>query len=339
MKRRRALLYINLALAAGLLIWWWRFGPVPTIGNGQPPGYAARVLLQRTYATVSPADEADYKRLDLEHPTGWLGIFAEPVQTLEAYQHQRPTRPTAARRIIVIQPLGPLNAEQKRLLSALREYSQTFFQVPTRIAPALQLETFKIQARSSAADHRGGRQYSARAIIDRVLAPRLPPDAVAYFGVMGADLYANQMNFVFGQGDFKRRVGVYSVGRYFPAFWNRKRGLADDKLALRRACQVLNHEIGHMFGLPHCVFYHCSMNGSNSLAEADAAPVEYCPLCHRKLLWNIGFDATRRYEELQAFFHRHGLPEARWYDSRVAHWKQIAGQGTSKVSSPETNPK
>ena len=326
-KRRRAVRLVTIALALGLGIWWWRFGPVPTTGAGQPPGRGARWLLQRTYATVPPADEADYTRLDLDHPTGWLSIFAEPVQTLEAYQRGNPTRPTATRGAIIIQPLGPLSAEQKRMLPALREYAQTFFQLPARIAPVLQLDSFKIQTRGSgAADHRGGRQYSARSVIDRILAPRLPPDAVAYFGVTGADLYANQMSFVFGQGDFKRRVGVYSLGRYFPEFWSRKRGADDDKLALRRACQVLNHEIGHMLSLPHCVFYRCSMNGSNSLAESDAAPVEYCPLCHRKLLWNIGFDATRRYESLQAFFQRHGVAEARWYDSRMANWKKVAAR-------------
>jgi archaemetzincin len=174
------------------------------------------------------------------------------------------------------------------LLPVLRDYAQAFFQLPARVAEPLQLSVMGSQTRGSgAADHVGGQQYLANSIIDHVLSPRLPPDAVAYFGVTGADLYAPKMNFVFGQGNFTRRVGVYSLGRYFPAFWNQKRSPADDRLALRRACQVLNHEIGHMFGLPHCVFYHCAMNGSNSLAEADATPIEYCHICHRKLLWTL----------------------------------------------------
>jgi bacterioferritin len=44
--------------------------------------------------------------------------------------------------------------------------------------------------------------------------------------------------------------------------------LADLPDSLRRSCKVLAHEIGHMFGLSHCVFFHCLMNGSNSLAES-----------------------------------------------------------------------
>ena len=103
-----------------------------------------------------------------------------------------------------------------------------------------------------------------------------------------ADLWSDNLNYVFGVGSFERRVGVYSLCRYFPAFWKAKPRPGDEQRGLRRACQVLNHETGHMFGLMHCVLYKCSMNGSNSLADADSAPLEYCPVCHQKLLWNIG---------------------------------------------------
>ena len=87
----------------------------------------------------------------------------------------------------------------------------------------------------------------------------------------------------------EKKVGVYSLCRYYPEFWGGKSKAEDEVTGLRRACKVLNHETGHMFGITHCVFYHCSMNGSNSLSETDTAPIHFCPVCQRKLSWNIGF--------------------------------------------------
>jgi archaemetzincin len=37
---------------------------------------------------------------------------------------------------------------------------------------------------------------------------------------------------------------------------------------LRNACGVMVHEIGHMFGLEHCTYFECTMNGSNSYEES-----------------------------------------------------------------------
>mmetsp|Transcript_37161 Transcript_37161/g.50392 ORF Transcript_37161/g.50392 Transcript_37161/m.50392 type:complete len:163 (+) Transcript_37161:648-1136(+) len=67
----------------------------------------------------------------------------------------------------------------------------------------------------------------------------------------------------------------------------------------RRACHVIVHEIGHMFGIWHCVFYECTMNGFNSAYEQDRYPDrQLCPVCIKKLRQNIKFDTTKRFENL-----------------------------------------
>ena len=38
-----------------------------------------------------------------------------------------------------------------------------------------------------------------------------------------------------------------------------------------------------MFGISHCVHFHCRMNGSDSLEESDRSPMHLCPVCLRKL--------------------------------------------------------
>lgn len=62
-----------------------------------------------------------------------------------------------------------------------------------------------------------------------------------------------------------------------------------------------------MLGLMHCVFYRCNMNGANSLDDADRTPLGYCPLCRRKLEWNVACDPDKRAAGLTQFYRRHGL--------------------------------
>jgi len=59
----------------------------------------------------------------------------------------------------------------------------------------------------------------------------------------------------------------------------------DEKRDIRewRACKTMSHEISHMFGIRHCIYYECLMNGSNKIEEADVKPAWLCPVCLRKL--------------------------------------------------------
>jgi archaemetzincin len=59
------------------------------------------------------------------------------------------------------------------------------------------------------------------------------------------------------------------------------------------------HEIGHMFGIKHCVHYECSMNGSNSYSESSRQIRFLCPVCTRKLKLAIGFDTRERMVNLR----------------------------------------
>jgi archaemetzincin len=58
------------------------------------------------------------------------------------------------------------------------------------------------------------------------------------------------------------------------------------------------HEIGHLFGMKHCTFYNCLLNGCNSFEEFDSKPIYMCPVCLRKLQSNIEFGFLEQYEAL-----------------------------------------
>jgi archaemetzincin len=146
------------------------------------------------------------------------------------------------------------------------------------------------------------------------LKARVPADGFCVLAITMEDLYPEpSWNFVFGQASLRERVGVYSFARYDPAFYGEARGPGYDTLLLRRSCKVLAHETGHMFGLAHCTFFNCLMNGSNHLAESDRRPLHLCPVCLRKLQSSIGFDVVERYRELEHVTRADGFnDEADW---------------------------
>lgn len=76
-----------------------------------------------------------------------------------------------------------------------------------------------------------------------------------------------------------------------------------NSLMLNISFQVMTHEIGHMFGIKHCQWLNCVMQGSNHLEESDRRPLDFCPICLRKIQVAIGFNLAERYKvKTQTFF-------------------------------------
>jgi archaemetzincin len=63
--------------------------------------------------------------------------------------------------------------------------------------------------------------------------------------------------------------------------------------------------MGHILSIQHCIAYRCVMNGSNSLQETDGQPIHLCPEDLKKVVWNVGCDAKKRYEDLEEFYRGH----------------------------------
>jgi archaemetzincin len=112
-------------------------------------------------------------------------------------------------------------------------------------------------------------------------------------------------------------VGVVSVARYGPPFCEDAPGLHPGEMR-KRCCRVIAHEIGHMAGIAHCIYFRCLMNGSSSLAESDRRPLHLCPIDLRKLQWLVGFDFAERYRRLLQFWREaDDGHEAAWVADRL----------------------
>ena len=114
------------------------------------------------------------------------------------------------------------------------------------------------------------------------------------------------------------RVGVFSFARFDPTFYGESRGVDYERILLKRSLKVVIHEIGHMFGIKHCVWFNCLMRGSNHLQEADSKPMHFCPVCLRKLQSTIGFSIETRFQNIYDFLTETGyFREAKWYQDRL----------------------
>jgi archaemetzincin len=165
----------------------------------------------------------------------------------------------------------------------------------------------------------------------------LPTDAYALIMLIDHDMYesANDL-FVAGRAYGGSRVAVVSTARYQPALdgehsvnrehswpWShcaayvraccaspespvtpkRSAQLSNNELAslyLARVCRTASHELGHCFGIDHCVYYACIMQGSASLAEDARQPPDLCAVDLAKVLSATGVSAKTRYQALAA---------------------------------------
>jgi archaemetzincin len=93
--------------------------------------------------------------------------------------------------------------------------------------------------------------------------------------VTDVDLYAGDLNFVFGIAQPSGKACVISLFRLHLG--------AEEKRFRGRALKEAMHELGHTFGLGHCAHPACVMWFSNTLEETDRKGAAYCPRCAETL--------------------------------------------------------
>lgn len=117
------------------------------------------------------------------------------------------------------------------------------------------------------------------------------------------------------EANLRQRTGVWSIYRNGdPA-----QGEAAFRLYLRRTLATASHELGHVPTIYHCTAFRCLINGSNHQEERDARPLHLCPVCLRKLCWNLQAEPVPYLTRLKAFCQQNGLdPERGWYEKVTA---------------------
>jgi archaemetzincin len=170
--------------------------------------------------------------------------------------------------LICVVPVGDVHEE---ILDALWDDLRRALGVACKVAPGL---PHPFHAYSSAR-----RQYLSSYII-RELGGLDLPEASRVLGVLDLDLYAPDLNFVFGQASSVGREALIALPRLRESFY----GLPDDcELFRERALKEAVHEIGHTYGLSHCPDPLCVMYFSNALADTDRKGGSLCSNCQTTL--------------------------------------------------------
>jgi len=244
-------------------------------------------------------------------PFDWLASQSEAGQTFAQYLKTNPNRRTTERTKLYLQQIGNFTEEENSAVKTLSEFMGLYFgleiEMPEKITMA------KIPASAQRVFHgTKEKQFLTSHILDKILLPSRPKDAVAVLGITATDLWPGDgWNFVFGHASLENRVGVWSTRRFGDP-------VKEHAKHLRRVLQVAVHETGHMFGIEHCIAYECCMNGSNSLDESDRNSMVYCCECDPKLWWACKLEPAARAKALEEFSKKHSL------EREAAEWGRIA---------------
>ena len=295
----KKLLILGLSVSAVVLAWSFQ---VPN-ANQRTKSVGSLLHLSNEFKVAFAADD-DFEPIPEPGGFDWLASHQEEGQTYDEFLKSNPNRPgQGGRKFIYLQPVGEFPKEAPKL-EVLKAYLEAYFHpMPVKLSKSLRLKS------SSSIQTRGDQLNSTDLL--NALQKRVPYDAHVMMAVTMKDLYPGpKWNFVFGVARLKDRCGVFSFARYGAD--------ADKKLALLRAMKVISHETGHAFGIKHCIYFRCLMNGSNSLGETDRAPLHFCPSCLRKIHWGLRFKPAERYKKLSEFLVKNDFgEEAKWFQKRA----------------------
>lgn len=249
-------------------------------------------------------------------PGEWLAEHKEEGQTFAQYLAAKPVRRSRELTTIYLCLLGDFTPEQKKVLQITQEYLSLVYQSPVKVHREMALADVPARVRRKHPSW-GMEQIQTGYVLNEVLRPSRPRDALAYICFTSSDLYPDEKwNFVFGQASLRDRTGVWSIYRTGDPAESEEAF----RQCLRRTLHTASHETGHILTIQHCTAFQCNMNGVNSLPEADRRPLHLCPVCLRKVLWNLQAEPDAYLAALQEFCAKHKLAdEAAWYVEAREH--------------------
>ncbi|MEW6711948.1 MAG: archaemetzincin, partial [Candidatus Riflebacteria bacterium] len=283
--RPKLLLFLLvLALVAGFFLFSTK--PTDSIRPFIPLTHEDRISALGNFDGRSANEAAAYsfKSFIPKNPPGksdWLSRYPEKGQTYNQFVKGGFKTPSSDCKTICILPVYFADEQPLPFLPVIASYCEIFFGLKTIVLSPTRLDSGSVSRRLK----EYGLQFNASQILERIKSQK-PKDCFALVAVTPDDIFPD-------------RTQSHSSGLASPndssaiVSYARLRSASDssdqiDTLLKARALSVTTHEICHILGLRHCIYFQCLQNGAMGVAELDRTPLLLCPICLRKIVYSLG---------------------------------------------------
>ena len=252
------------------------------------PDFNSLSLIQRaSFSTLEPS--TIYSPMPMPGPGDWLRTRNERGQTYKSFSRRSFRHgPHGHCKTLEVIPIGTFTETEAPAMSDLKEFMEAYYYgVTVRFTKPVRISDVAKTGGLTEDD-----QLLCPDAMDFLRKRRKPRDVFAQIAITMTDITPGEgWNFVYGLASMSDGVGIFSFARY-------GNGVA----LLKKSCKTMAHEVGHIFGLKHCIYYHCILNGNNG---NEYAPMHCCPVCLRKLHDGCdNFNIIERYKALGKFYER-----------------------------------
>jgi archaemetzincin len=171
--------------------------------------------------------------------------------------------------VIALQPLGEIN---DTTIETVKNGIITVYRVEVVVLP--------VKVLPESAYYEPRRRYRADILLD-YLNKETDKRFTKVLGLTNRDISATKGEHydwgIFGYGTLGGRPCIVSTHRL-------RRGNVSRALFMNRLIKVVNHELGHTFGLDHCPVEGCLMqDGKGTIRTVDSESGDFCPRCRERL--------------------------------------------------------